>query len=152
LSDIALFINNNVFDLSIENGDLAADDGLETAVAISLFTDKRVTDEELPTLETNKRGWWGDIFSDVDQDQIGSRLWTISREKRVTETLRRSEDLAREALQWMLEDDIADSISVVSEYDSNNFLIINVDIKRPNEDEVTRYSVLWDQQEIRRAA
>lgn len=150
MSDIALIIKNNCFDINILNGDLESDNGLETAVAISLFTDKRVTDEELPDLETSKRGWWGDMFPEIDQDKIGSRLWTLMREKRNTETLRKSEDYSREALSWMLEDSVADSIEVLSEYDTNNFIIINIKIARPDKED-SRFSVVWDEQEIRRA-
>lgn len=150
MSDIALIIKNNCFDINILNGDLEADDGLETAVAISLFTDKRVTNEELPDLATSKRGWWGDMYPDVDQDKIGSRLWTLEREKRTIETLRKSEDYSREALSWLLEDSVADSIDVKSEYNTNNFLIINIDISRPDQ-ESSRFSIVWDEQKIKRA-
>lgn len=150
MSDIGLFINNNCFDLQLSEADLVADNGLETAVSISLFTDRRVSEDELPSLETDKRGWWGDMFPEVDQDRIGSRLWTLEREKRTIEVLRRSEELSREALQWMIEDGLAGAITIQSEYNIGNQLIINVDISRPDA-ESERYSVLWDEQEIRRA-
>lgn len=151
MSDVGFFIIDQIFDLKIENGDLASDDGLETAVAISLFTDKRVTDEELPQFEESKRGWWGDIFPDVDQDKIGSRLWTLSREKRNSEALRRHEDLANEALRWLIEDNIADTININAAFDESLFLILEIEIIRPAEQE-TRFSVIWDKQEIRRVA
>lgn len=150
MSDIALVLKNNCFDINILNGDLERDDGLETAVAISLFTDRRVTDEELPQLETKKRGWWGDMYPEIDQDKIGSRLWTLEREKRTSETLRKSEDYTREALDWMIDDNVANTVDVASEYNDDNFLIINVDISRP-EQENSRFSIVWDKQQIRRA-
>lgn len=149
MSDIGLFIQNNCFDLQIEESDLKADNGLETAVAISLFTDGRVSEEDLPDLEKRKRGWWGDMFPDIDLDKIGSRLWTINRSKVTVETLRRSEELCKEALQWMIEDALADAIIIESEYNDNKQLIINIEITRPDEED-ERYSVLWDNQEIRR--
>ena len=150
MSDIALTLKNNCFDINLTNGDLEADNGLETAVAISLFTDKRVNDEELPPLQLKKRGWWGDMFPEFDQDKIGSKLWILEREKRNTETLKKSEDYTREALAWMLEDSVADSIDIVSEYDENKFLIINISIARP-ENEDSRFSIVWDEQKIKRA-
>lgn len=149
MSDIGLFLKDNCFDLRIFEGDLEADNGLETAVAISLFTDKRVTEDELPDLETEKRGWWGDMFSEVDQDQIGSRIWTTSRSKVTQETLRRFEELCEEALEWMKEDGLADEIIVKSEYNEDKQMITTIEITRPNED-VARFSVLWDEQELRR--
>lgn len=150
MSDIGLFLKDNCFDLDIENGDLRADNGLETAVAISLFTERRVSEDELPDLEIDQRGWWGDMFPEIDQDKIGSRLWTMDRSKVTVETLRRSEELCREALEWMIEDALADAIIIQSEYNDNKQLIINIEITRPDENDI-RFSVLWDEQEIRRS-
>lgn len=149
MSDISLSLKDNCFDIDIENGDLVADNGLETSVAISLFTDRRVNDEELPDLETDKRGWWGDSFPEVDQDRIGSRLWTLDRSKILPETLNRFNELCREALIWMQEDGIAGEIGISSEYNDDRQLITNIEISRPSED-VERFSVLWDEQQIRR--
>lgn len=149
MNDIGIFYENNCFDLKISNGDLAPDDGLETAVMISVFTDKRVTEDELPQFERSKRGWWGDLLPVEPNDQIGSRLWTIQREKVLTNILRRSEELIKESLQWMLEDGVARSITVTSSYDENNILIAETTIERPNEDQ-TRFQINWEAQEVRR--
>lgn len=149
MSDIALVLKDNCYDLNVVDNDLEEDKGLETAVSISLFTDKRVTEEELPELETDQRGWWGDMFPQIDLDKIGSRLWTIDREKTTVETLRRSEELCKEALNWMLEDGLASAIKVQSEYNDTKQLNISVEISRPDR-ESERYSVLWDEQELRR--
>lgn len=147
--DIGLFLKDNLFDLQIANGDLTGDNGLETAVSISLFTDRRVSDEELPPLEKNKKGWWGDMFPEVDQDQIGSRLWLLNREKRTQETLRRAEDYAKEALKWLIDDGVASSITTVAIYDTNKFLQLDVTITRPT-GRSSRYLVLWDEQALKR--
>lgn len=150
MSDIALkLVSSNCFDLAIKDGDFEFDEGLETAVAVSLFTDKRVTEEELPTLETDKRGWWGDMFSEVDQDQIGSRIWTLKRRKRTTETLRLYEDYAKESLDWMIEDGVANSVAVTASYDDNGFLQGEVVIEQPPGNE-SRFIVLWDEQKLKR--
>lgn len=150
MSDIALkLVTSNCFDLAIKDGDLEFDEGLETAVAISLFTDKRVTDEELPDLETDKRGWWGDMFPEVDQDQIGSRIWTLKRRKRTTEVLRLYEDYSKEALEWMIEDGVANSVTVSASYDENNFLQGEITIEKPAGNS-SRFIVLWDEQKLKR--
>ncbi len=149
MSDFGLFLENNEFDLVIENDDLKGDDGLETALAISLFTDRRVTDEQLPDFAVSKRGYWGDMYPEVDQDKIGSRMWTLEREKKTSETLRTAEDFTREALQWLIEDVIADSFTVTASYDSSNFLLLDIKILRPDESE-SRYGIVWDSQKIRR--
>ena len=149
MSDIALILKDNCFDLGITGDDLTPDNGLETAVTISLFTDKRVTDEELPFPETNKRGWWGDMFPEIDQDQIGSRVWTLDRSKILNETLNRMNELCKESLNWMIEDGIAGEIAISSEYNESKHMITTVNISRPDE-ATERFSVLWDEQELRR--
>jgi len=151
MSDIGLFLSENGFDLAVDENDLLPDDGLETAVSISLFTDKRVTDEQLPSMETSKRGWWGDMFPDVNQDKIGSRLWTLEREKRTNEVLRRSEELSKESLTWMIEDGLADAVIIKSEYNGDGHLLIYVEIQKPDGDSA-RFRVLWEKQELKRVA
>ena len=153
MNDIKLFLNDPLKDAitpRIENGDFVADDGLETAVIISLFTDARVSDEQLPAGQTSKKGWWGDKFSGVDQDKIGSRLWTLRREKRTTEVLRKHEDYSIEALNWMKEDGVADSITAEAFYEvTTKFLVMNLVITRP--DGTSRFKVNWDKQLVTRS-
>ena len=141
---------NKVFVLQVENGDLAADEGLQTAVTISLFTDKRVSDDELPIEETSKRGWWGDTFPNVDQDKIGSKLWLLERVKRTAETLRKAEDYIKEALNWLIEDGVAASIEVSAIYDENNQLVASINISKPK-GQSSRFKLLWDKQELKAA-
>lgn len=149
MSDVALIFKGACIDLSVLSGQLQRDSGLETAVIISLFTDRRVTVEQLPDLSESQRGWWGDLLSDIDQDQIGSRLWTLDRSKRTTETLRLFEDYVKEALDWMIEDGIAQTVEATAFYTDNKSLGSDIKIARPNGNE-TRYTLLWDEQELRR--
>lgn len=148
MSDIALVINDqNLFDIAIENGDLKGDDGLETAVIISLFTDARVTDEELPAPQKDKKGWWGDMVPDVDQDQIGSRLWLIGREKVTQEVAKRAEDYCKEGLAWLVEDGVAVSVSATATYNAFKNLIIAIVITKPAGTK-SRFQVFWDKQQL----
>ena len=115
-------------DLAIDAGaaDLAADDGLSTAVLVSLFTDRRTAVEELPDGETRRRGWWGDTLS--PDDEIGSHLWLLARAKRTPDTLHRAEDYARAALGWLVEDGVAEEVAVRAE-DREGRLLIHIDIR-----------------------
>jgi phage gp46-like protein len=99
-----------VFDPAI--GDLASGRDLETSVIISLFTDRLAhLDDRLPDPQDgDRRGWWADW--DADEGEIGSRLWLVSREKETEEVRVRVEDYCREALAWILEDDVADTVEV----------------------------------------
>lgn len=148
MSDVRLSINeDNVFDIAIEDGDLVGDDGLETAVAISIFTDRRVTDEELPYPQTDKKGWWGDMFPEVDQDKIGSRLWLVGREKVTQEVANRAQDYCKEGLQWLIDDGVASSVTAIATYNSFKNLIIQIEIVKPS-GKKSRFQVLWDKQQL----
>ena len=147
-TDIALLVCDASWDLFLSNGDLIGDGGLESAVAISLFTDRRVNEEQLPGFTTDKKGWWGDMIPPVEGDQIGSRFWTLQRAKITNETLRLFEDYTLEALEWLITDGVADRVEASAVYDENFFLNLTVDIYRPNRD-ATRFNLFWDEQTTR---
>lgn len=96
-------------DLSITLDDLTQEDTLETAVMLSLYTDRR--DDE-----SGDRGWWGDCVADHVGDRFGSRLWLLDRAKRSAQTLTLVEEYAREATAWLVEDKAAQSVTVSAQY------------------------------------
>src|SRR5262245_45831699 len=113
--DIALLLtDSSSIGMTVENNDLATEDGLKTAVLISLYTDRRVTREELPDEETSLRGCWTDVFEE-EGDKIGSKLWLLERQKITTEVLRKFRQYCEEALQWLINDKIAQSVEVAVE-------------------------------------
>lgn len=109
-------------DFLFSDNDLETDEGLATAILISLFTDRRAsTDDPVPNADKDqeyfdRRGWWGDVVNpDVAEDEIGSKLWLLERGKTDGETLEKAITYAEEALQWMLDDEVAAEITVTSE-------------------------------------
>jgi len=151
MQDIGIFYEDFTFKLKVEKGDLVGDDGLETSVIISLFTDKRVSQENLPQGQTSRRGYWGDMFPDVEGDQIGSRLWTLDRSKILPQTLTAFENEARDCLQWMLDDNVAKTIEVSASTDEFDRLSLSINITKPD-DQKNLYGFIWDGQEVRRKA
>jgi phage gp46-like protein len=138
-------------DFSFLDNDLESDDGLKTSVVVSLFSDRRAHDDDLlpDPLSSDKRGWWGDLASpDVEEDQIGSRLWLLGREKTMVEVLRRAEEYAREALEWLLEDDIAAAIDVTAErINPNDTTKLGLDVKIRKIDgttEAMEFTIQWE--------
>lgn len=133
-------------DLALEQFALAADDGLETAVILSLFTDARASDDDpLPFGESDRRGWWADAFPSVDRDRIGSRLWLLRREKQTQDTLNRAREYAEEALAWLIADGVARSVEVESFIVRNGVLGLSVVIQRPDASIARfRYETLWN--------
>lgn len=82
-------------------GNLATDGGLETAVLLSLYTDRRVGDQ---------RGWWGDSLAAAAGHQLGSRLWTLGRASGSSEDRLQARAIILEALQWLVDDGVASDI------------------------------------------
>jgi phage gp46-like protein len=110
---------------------LDEDGGIETAVVLSLFTDRRAQPgDPLPDDTAGRRGWWGDAFPAIEGDRIGSRLWLLSREKQVPAVLARAREYALEALQWMIDDGIAESVNVSAEVVSPGVLGLQIQIAR----------------------
>jgi len=149
MSDIGLFFDTEgLIDIDFESGDLKSDGGLETAVLISLFTDKRITLADMPPGETSKRGYWGDMYPEIENDQYGSKLWIYDRAKRTEETLARYEEEAKQSLAWMITDGVADSIETEATYLDNGALWLEITVYRNQESQ--RFSYVWDNQELRR--
>lgn len=137
-------------DIALAGGDFIADNGLENAVLISLFTDRYVPPEELPDGFEDPRGWWADaIQSDIPEDRIGSRLWLLARGKITTDTANKMKDYADEALAWMLELGIAEKIvCVTTVIPGQGITLVNTITKPTGEDIPFKY--LWDGQKMRR--
>jgi phage gp46-like protein len=151
LADLALTWSNAIgsADLSMIDNDLASDAGLETAVLLSLFTDRRAKKDDVPPSgdPNDRRGWWADQFADIEGDLIGSRLWLLDRAKRTPETARLAEEYVREALAWMLEDRVAASIGVTIDISARDTMLITVTLQRPGRDAVAfRFGRAWDNQ------
>lgn len=150
MTDIALIWNDetNLGDILTTGADLQSDEGLQTAVIVSLFTDRRASDDDaLPAGETNRRGWWGDVAPEVEGDVTGSKLWLLFREKRLPDVIARAQEYARESLQWLIDDKVASRVDVTAEalrVGEGDVLAIQVDVYRPRGEPVRfRYNYAW---------
>lgn len=151
LADLALVWGVSSADLAVIDSDLASDMGLDTAVSLSLFTDRRCEDDDVPPSgdDRDRRGWWADQFAAVEGDLIGSRLWLLDRSTLNRETILRAEQYDREALAWMIEDGVVSSIDVAVAVAAQN-LLHAITLHRPNRDPVTlRFAHVWSQLEAR---
>lgn len=84
------------------------EDELVGGIVLSLFCDARGREQD----GSIGRGWWGDALT--KRDEWGSRLWELERSKEISETLRRAEDAARDALQWLVDDGVSDSLNILA--------------------------------------
>ncbi len=146
MSDLALIYDGQGFDLALDGDDLLLDHSLQTAVVISLFSDRRArADDAVPGGSADRRGWWGDAWAEVVGDQIGSRLWLLSREKELPETLRRAREYAEESLAWLVRDGIASTVTAVPSVPRTDVLRLDISIRRrEGGEENFQFDVLWE--------
>lgn len=135
-------------DYAIESMLLQEDGGLDTAVILSLFTDRRAeTDDVIPGGSADKRGTWMDAFSGTEGDKMGSRLWLLQREKLLPEVVVKVREYCLEALDWMISDGVAKSVDVnawIERHHPVGVIAAQIDIARPD-GAITRYKFdqLW---------
>lgn len=125
-NDITTVWQGTYGDYVLAGADLQKGDDLQTAVLISLFSDRVANDDDvIPDNTNDPRGWCGDQFSDVP---IGSRLWFLRRAKRTQQTLQDAQGYALEALQWLLTDGIVAAVDVYCQWQALSFLAMQVTI------------------------
>jgi phage gp46-like protein len=101
------------FDWSRAGSQLEIDDGLDTAIILSLFSDRRAAEDDvIPDGTDDRRGWWADAYPEIDADRIGSRLWLLHREKDTAAVVQRAREYCEEALAWLIEDGVASRVVV----------------------------------------
>lgn len=129
-------------DWQMSGAQLATGNDLQTAILISLFTDRMAADSDvIPDGTTDPRGWWGDAGETY---QIGSRLWLLSRAKQTQETLQRAYDYIVEALQWLIDDGVVAKFDVLVEWTKASELGAQVvAYKQDGSTSATAYTWAW---------
>ena len=143
-SDVAILWNpaTATGDWVISNGTPELGNPLESAVLVSLFTDRVApVDWVPPTKDTDPRGVWFDTY---ETSPIGSRLWMLARAKKTDATtiLQLAKDYCLEALQWLLDDGVAATLTIRTFWFKPGTLGITVSILKPS-GEKFGYAFAW---------
>ena len=112
---------------TLDGQPLAASDAYARALAISLFTWRRVQDSD-PLDSVDRQGWWADGIEPSMPSGIGSRLWLLARRKLDAQPMRDAEDYTREALQWWLDQRVASAVDVAVARVGDEAIVISVAI------------------------
>lgn len=149
MADIGLYWDNDnqcvdwKWSTETNNGititDIDSDNDLESYIILRLFTNRRA--ESSWTTTTNKEGWWYDQLD--TQGLTGSRLWQLWYLP-VTDSdsyESRANDLVREALQTMIDDNIADTIDINCNLQGSKQLNINIMITKTGNSQ--SFSYIW---------
>lgn len=134
---------NGGFDLSIVDGDIEGTPGFDTAIWVSLFSDARATASQV-VIPEYRRGWPGNLVSTVNGRDLGGLLWLVDQRRLNQKTLNEAVDYTRGALNWFLEDGIAQNVEVDGEIVPASGIQLNVTITSFNGDTETHYVKLWE--------
>lgn len=134
-------------DFSIEECDIALDPGIKTAVIISLFTDARIP--ESVHFTGDRRGYWGDVVEKEDYVSTGSLIWTLKRERISRKTIDLLKQYCKDALNWMITDNVADEIiiNIDKSVQNVNMLLVKIFIFK-NKKNLLRYNFNWQSEII----
>jgi len=125
-------------DIEFEGIDFSVEDGLRSAVYISLFTDIRAELEEIDE-GANPRGNWTDHF---EETPLGSKLWLLYRRKQTEESRLLAEQYASDSLQWLIRKGVAKSIDVDVSFPKTGLVYFDIKLYRPEEIEF-EFSTNW---------
>ena len=154
MSDIATIFDpvKGIFDWAINGPALLQDDGIATAVLLSLGCDKRANDTDtLPDDAIgpfgngkkgsgDRRGWWGDFMTDAaldlqpgdhypkPADRIGSWLWLFRRRKMTASLPGEIKAAAADALAWFVRDGIAKAVNLTAKAIDNQTILLTGEI------------------------
>lgn len=147
IGDMKYLFEDGLADIVMGDRDVVQDEGFETAITISLFSDRRADDDDpLPDDTGDKRGWWGDVLN-VNGRKIGSRRWLLRRSKLTNENMGRLEEYDTEALQWMLDDGVASNITVIVTRAGMEAIDELITIQRPDgTEQAFKYFFNWEAQ------
>ena len=128
IRDLTLTITEDgYYDISFANGDFKLTEGLETAIWMSIFCEKR--DPEAVDWQAQK-GWVGDQLND-NGFELGSLLWTLNQSASDEDLIDEVQSIVEDCLEWMLTNNYASEIevSIVKNLDNNGF-IVNINLTR----------------------
>ena len=96
---------NGKYDIDFNSvGDFEQENGLETAILMSLFLDDRADESEVPQA-TKRGGYWG---YEVNNMKF-SKLWLVNG-RRTTDKLNQAIEYANSCLQWLIDESYATDV------------------------------------------
>lgn len=124
--DIKLQLVNGKYDIDWdENGELKTDEGLDTAILLSLFCNQRADESEVPQ-PVYRGGYWGVDITDMQF----SKLWLVNGRK-TQDKLNQGVEFCNTALQWLIEKEYATNVETVASF-TDNGIKLDISITKVN--------------------
>lgn len=126
--DVLLFDTGDGGQISILNGLVMPDKRFSTAAYISLFGGN---DDDMGRVDNNKT-WWGNRFSNISNNElVVSRFQSLTKKLPLTsKNIALAEQAARDDLNWMIMEDVADEVSVAVQAIDKNRINLNIVVKK----------------------
>lgn len=128
-------LSNEGFDLALDQDDVRAEGGLNTAVLMSIFSNLRIDEEG---------GYWADYLADITGDRLGSNLWRLSRGRNDQDNRLAMVSAIEDALAWLVEDSVAESVEVELSQINTDRVTFGIKINNFTDDRDTAFNLLWD--------
>lgn len=119
-------------------GDFDTTEGLDTAIVVSVLEEIRATEDEVVQPE-NRRGWCGALDNDFEQ---GSKLWLWEGSRLTQSVLTGVQSDTLTGLQWLLDDGLADELTVVASFVPSG-LRLDIDIESDGNNIDNTLYYLW---------
>lgn len=124
--DVLLFQTNDDGEINVEDGIVEMSGGLETAAYLSLFGGNEQDDGR----EQNALGWWGNLDELASERQYVSETQYLLRSLPLsTGNLLQLKGAVERDLEWMLEQNIASSITVDVSIPAVNKIQIDIKVE-----------------------
>lgn len=135
--------NSNRRDVVIgPDGDFGRIKGLDTALLMSIYCERRADASEVPA-STERRGWWGNDFTVKLNFEIGSKIWLFHQSRLTLAVIEALRDAAVRGLDWLVEDGIAIEVNASVEQ-IEGVVTLAIDLTRPSSQVERRFFDLWE--------
>lgn len=135
--EVKIELINGKYDIDWDdNGDRVQDDGLETAIDMSLLLDKRADESEVAQ-PFFRGGWWGSNIINM----FFSKLWLVNGRK-TQDKLNQAIEYANAALFWLIEEGYASEVNSTAEF-TDNGISLSVTITKLNDIVLNKNYELW---------
>lgn len=147
MSDILLKYDEakKIYDINFTaEGDLETSDSFDTAILMSIYCFVRATAGEVEPSQ-RRRGDWSNTLNENSEYEVGSKLWLKEQSKLNDDCLNDLEDLARQGLQWLIDDGYLKDIEINAVADaSNRGAILSVKLIRFDDSFETKLYNMWE--------
>lgn len=132
---------DNYYDISFTDGDFTLENGLNTAIQMSIFCEQRLEDSEVTPLL--RGGWVGNVLQPIEGYQQGSLIWTKYQSNMNPELKSVIEGYLNDCFLWMLEDAIVKNIEAEVNLLANYKIQAKITLTQNDDTQTATYYDLW---------